>query len=780
MIQIRLLGALELTGSDGSSVLSVLSQPKRMGILAYLVAAHPYGFHSRDKLLALFWPESDADHARNALRQSLHFLRRSLGEEAIVSRGEDVAANAALFSCDVVDFDAAVEEGDWGQAVHLYHGPLLEGFHVNGAPDFDRWLEEERERIRAAAVRAGEEVSKEHEAAGDLPGAVEAARWVLQTSPANGRAAKRLIELLGRRGDRAGAILAYESFRTRLSEDFGLEPSEEVEEALDRVRRGEGTKPGGTPAMRGESKLGGRETEEVVLRPPERKTQGEHRGPRSTVAGEPAKKRRARSRPSRPGLTRPRVLLSSAVVVSALVLIWVAYLVVGFPRTMVLIGPFEDMRPNRVAGETADLLWAEITAAMEGSTEVRPVTYRTAWDYFLEATFRSDSLTVKLYAAIGDDPVGVWARAVDETLTQSELRDIAEDVVSWVEGGVAEPSGATTRLAGSTEDPVPESYARGRRLWNLRNSNMFAEAQALLTDAVREYPEFALGHAALADVFNLLGAYDYGVLPPDSAWGLASHFGERALRLDNWLPQALAARAATQFFYDWNFESAREGFLEAIERDTSYAHSRHWLGLLEAAEGNLDEALDQLNKALEVDTSQVFHAARARILYFSGDYGEAMRGYEKALEQDVDFIPALLGKGLSALMAGERETALREYAFAGNLLREKGLIVWALRGHLLGSEGDTLGAKEMLERLRSVQQHTPDAYIPPEYFAMVHLGLGNYEEALTELEQAFENGSNSMTILGIDPLLDPVRDRPRYDALLARVDSIKAAGGRSR
>ena len=145
-------------------------------MLAYLAAATPRGFHSRDKLLALFWPESDAEHARNALRQSLHFLRRSLGEAAIVGRGEEVAANPDLFECDVVALDQAMDQKDWGRVVQLYRGPFLEGFHMSGAPDFDRWLEEERDRVRARALKAGEELSHEHEATGDLAGAVEAAR----------------------------------------------------------------------------------------------------------------------------------------------------------------------------------------------------------------------------------------------------------------------------------------------------------------------------------------------------------------------------------------------------------------------------------------------------------------------------------------------------------------------------------------------------------------------------------------------------------------------------
>jgi len=206
MIHVRLLGSLELTESDGTSVLSVLSQPKRLGLLAFLLTAHPRDFHSRDKLLALFWPEADEERARNALRQALYFLRRSLGEESVIGRGEDVAADATRFSCDVLAFDEAIHRREWESAVELYRGPLLEGFHVSGAPEFDHWLEGERERLRLAATGAWEELVGEREAKGDLPGAVEAARRWVQLTPASGRPAQKLIHLLARTGDRAGAL----------------------------------------------------------------------------------------------------------------------------------------------------------------------------------------------------------------------------------------------------------------------------------------------------------------------------------------------------------------------------------------------------------------------------------------------------------------------------------------------------------------------------------------------------------------------------------------------
>jgi DNA-binding SARP family transcriptional activator len=76
MIELRTLGPLELRGTDPGGIAALVSQPKRLALLAYLAIAAPRGFHRRDSLLALFWPESDQAHARGALRNGLSFLRQ--------------------------------------------------------------------------------------------------------------------------------------------------------------------------------------------------------------------------------------------------------------------------------------------------------------------------------------------------------------------------------------------------------------------------------------------------------------------------------------------------------------------------------------------------------------------------------------------------------------------------------------------------------------------------------------------------------------------------------
>lgn len=237
MIDLRTLGALELTSTDSTIVSSVLAQPRRAALLCYLALATPRGFHRRDTLFAVFWPEHDAEQARHALRQAVYFLRRALGPETIVSRGdEEVALVAGEVHCDVWDFEAALDEGRAADALALYEGELLAGFHVSEAPDFERWLAAERARLRAGAEEAAWTLAAACQHDGDTAGAVEAARRAVALAPTEEIALRRLVLLLEWAGDRVAAVRAYDAFTRRLREEYDLEPSAETQVLVARIR----------------------------------------------------------------------------------------------------------------------------------------------------------------------------------------------------------------------------------------------------------------------------------------------------------------------------------------------------------------------------------------------------------------------------------------------------------------------------------------------------------------------------------------------------------------
>jgi DNA-binding SARP family transcriptional activator/TolB-like protein len=240
VIRLRILGPIELIGTDGEELRAVLAQPKRLALLTYLAAAAPRGFQRRDTLLALFWPELDGPHARDALKQAVRFLRQALGRtgsRALVSRNaEDLGIDPEALWCDAAAFGQALDTGLWQEALELYRGDLLEGFFSNTSAAHEEWLEQERARLRAGAARAARAIAEQRERDHDYTMAVSYARRAVELSDWDERMLRQLLNLLDCVGDRAGALHAYDVFVRRLAHAYEAEPAAETRAVIERIR----------------------------------------------------------------------------------------------------------------------------------------------------------------------------------------------------------------------------------------------------------------------------------------------------------------------------------------------------------------------------------------------------------------------------------------------------------------------------------------------------------------------------------------------------------------
>jgi serine/threonine-protein kinase len=187
MIELRTLGGVEIRAGGRDPAL-ILSHQKRLALLAYLAAARPFGLHRRDSLVALLWPDLDQERARAALRKTLHGLRQAIGADAIVSNGDETIGLAeSVVWCDVRAFDEAVRSGRVADALELYRGDFLPGVFISDAPEFYRWIESERQQLRATAVRAAWIAAGESERTGNTTDAVRWTRLALLLAPTMNR-----------------------------------------------------------------------------------------------------------------------------------------------------------------------------------------------------------------------------------------------------------------------------------------------------------------------------------------------------------------------------------------------------------------------------------------------------------------------------------------------------------------------------------------------------------------------------------------------------------------
>ena len=237
MFRLRVLGQVDLRDPEGIAVDSVLVQPKRLALLAYLALTANSGFQRRDLLLPLFWPELSESRARNALRQAVHQLRRALGQDVVQSRGADaLAVDESLLWCDGSAFEAALGRGALDEALALYDGDLLPGFAVEGASEFERWLDDTRVTLRRRAARAAWALADRRERAGDVAGAIESAQRAAALSFDDESGLRQLLTLLDRVGDTAGAVETYAAFARRLQRDTGKEPGDETAALVEAIR----------------------------------------------------------------------------------------------------------------------------------------------------------------------------------------------------------------------------------------------------------------------------------------------------------------------------------------------------------------------------------------------------------------------------------------------------------------------------------------------------------------------------------------------------------------
>ena len=234
MFILRMLGGASLDGPDGP-VAGRAGLRQRVALLAVLAAEHPRPV-SRDTLLARLWPESGTDDGRHQLRDTLYILRSALGDDSVLSTGDDLRLNPDRLTCDLWEFEAALARDDPAAAVAVYHGPLLGGFHLPDAEEFEPWAEGKRTLLARRYVQALEQLAEREMRGGDP---VRAAEWWARLAGEdryNSRIAMRYMQALEAAGDRAGALRHASAHSDLLRSDLAAAPEGEVVALAERLR----------------------------------------------------------------------------------------------------------------------------------------------------------------------------------------------------------------------------------------------------------------------------------------------------------------------------------------------------------------------------------------------------------------------------------------------------------------------------------------------------------------------------------------------------------------
>jgi TolB-like protein/DNA-binding SARP family transcriptional activator len=759
IFHLRLFGSPSIEADDGGGVplSGRVAQRHRLALLA-LIAMAPGQRLSRDKLIAYLWPDSDSERGRNLLKVSSYVLRSELGESALVSEGDDLRLNADIVRTDAVELEAALARGDHADAVALYKGAFLDGFHLGDAPEFEQWATRERERLAARYAKALEAVAEQAEADGNASAAAEWWKTRAVQDPYDSRVALRLMQSLEASGNRAAALQHASIHQRLLEQEFGIAAASEVTGFAEQLRKRPPVA-ADAPAAR-ESRPG----VAVATSPP-------------PIVAQPARSERRRAKI----LSKKGVLALTAVV-----LVGGALWIIGPglsqpPERSIAVLPFISMTSEGDDESFNDGLTEEIITGLSAVPELRVISRTSAMHYkgtekplpeiarelgvahILEGSVRRSAGRVRISAqlidALADEHL--WAENYESDLGDvfRVQEQIARQVVRALEVELDERGDAALVRHGTRDPEAYRLYQRARYLWNTRTREGHQRAIEYYQQAIERDSTYADAYAGLADTYRTAWQLNVSDLSEAEVFTRSKWAAERALALDDKSADAHVAFAAS-LQTEKHWPGMERELRRALELNPSHATARTWYGLLLAGMGRRREALEQSRRAYELDPFAIVPSSNyGWQCYLARDSDCAIDQYRRTLEIGPGYGRTHARLGFAYAQKGMLDEAVRALQTAIELHPERPDFVADL-AYVQALRGETAAARETLERAKRQP-------FEPFNIGRAYVALREPDSAFAWLERSTWQWPHRAVLS--DPALDPIRSDPRFARLVARV-----------
>ena len=308
-------------------------------------------------------------------------------------------------------------------------------------------------------------------------------------------------------------------------------------------------------------------------------------------------------------------------------------------------------------------------------------------------------------------------------------------------------------------------YLQGRYQWNKRTKESLKRAVEYFQQAIDKDPTYALAYSGLAECYDVFNTYE--LAPPNEAYTKARMAAQKALEIDPTLGEAYAALADTRESFDWDFEGAERDYQKAITLAPNHALAHQWYGELLRKLGRHDEAIAEQLRAQKLDPfSRAINSSLGVTLFFARRYDESIAQFRKVNEMDADFAPPYLYLGRCYAIKGMYPEAIAEQQKAV-AISNGGSNELAGLAYTFAKSGKRSEARKILEQLRERQKRE---YVDRGTIALIYHALGEKEEALANLEKAYQDKSTSVPYIKVNPLYDDeFRSDPRFQELLRRV-----------
>src|SRR5436190_3904031 len=379
----------------------------------------------------------------------------------------------------------------------------------------------------------------------------------------------------------------------------------------------------------------------------------------------------------------------------------------------------------------------------------------------------SDQVRVNVQLIHAATDTHLWAETYDRKLIDvfAVESEIAKAVAERLQANL---TGTAEHVLASRPTENPEAhqlYMKGRYFWNKRTTENLKKAIDYFEQAIGKDPAYALAYSGLADVHTVLPYY--AATPPKDDAQKALAAARKAVELDESLAEAHTS-LANALVLNLQFAASVPEFQRAIELNPNYATAHHWYGEELQNEGRFDEALAEIRRAQELDPlSLVINSVLGSILAVAGRDDQAIEQLRKTIEIDPTFDLTHWFLGQAYEDKGQLAEAIAQYEKARQLSPDPAVQASLARAYALAGRKEN--ARKILESLTTESRQR---YIPAYSLAIIHLSLGEKEEALRLLEKSYEDrvpfDTGVFGSIKIDRRLDPLRGDPSFQALIQK------------
>lgn len=388
-------------------------------------------------------------------------------------------------------------------------------------------------------------------------------------------------------------------------------------------------------------------------------------------------------------------------------------------------------------------------------------------DAIVEGSVLHDGNQVTVNVQLIEAPTDrhLWAKKFERDVTNifKMRNEVVEGIAHEIQAAISPEQSSRLSKARTVNPTALQEYLLGRQAWNQQSEKSLEDALNHFNRAKEIDPRFGLAWAGLADVYQTSADL---TMAPAEARGKAKAAAQRALELDNSLAEAHSALAVVKSNLDYDWNGSEREFQRALELKPSYA-AAHWqYGWLLIYIGHLDDAARELQRALELDPLSTPMTLDGNVTYtLQKDYDEAAARCRKALELDPNFYLAHFVLGWIQLEQGNYPDSIKEFHVAQTM--ETIPFISGFLGYAYGRSGQRDKALKTLDELNKMAGRH---FVTPFCQALIYLGLGENGQAITWLEKAYDERSPWLCWLKVEPIFDPLRADPRFQALYQKMN----------